>query len=466
MGNKALVRKRARRRGRRRSCRGTCRCSSRCSSSAPAMVAGATMVLKPAPETPLDAHVLAEIAARGRPARRRASTSSRPAARWASTSSPTRASTRSRFTGSTAAGRKIAALCGERLRRVTLELGGKSAAIIMDDADLAPGRARPGAAPALMNNGQACVAQTRILASRDRYDEVVEAIAEAVGSLAGRRPARPRHRDRPARRRAPARPGRGLPRLGPGGGREGRRRRRPPGRASRRAGTSSRPSSPTSTNAMRIAQEEIFGPVLSVIPYDDIDDAVKIANDSDYGLSGSVYGADVDTGHRDRRPGPHRHDRRQRLHARVRLPRSAGSRARASAASSAPKASRPTWSCSPSRSRPADAVEGANRLAHPAGVRRRLRRDLGHRRGPHQRRVPHLHLPPQRGRDRVALAGAALPAAPAGPPVHAARACASTTRSTASTSASTRPTTSRRPTSRRGGPSGTPSPPTSSHSRP
>src|SRR6185295_4387407 len=86
------------------------------------------------------------------------------------------------FTGSTAAGRRIASLCGERLRRVTLELGGKSAAIILDDADA--NEFIPGLLPAmLMNNGQACVAQTRILVSKKRYGEVSDALAGAIGSM-------------------------------------------------------------------------------------------------------------------------------------------------------------------------------------------------------------------------------------------------------------------------------------------
>src|SRR5690606_29354856 len=86
------------------------------------------------------------------------------------------------FTGSTAAGRKIAAICGEQLKRVSLELGGKSAAIVLDDADLtavAEGIKFLG----LMNSGQACVAQTRILVSRQRHDEVADALAEMIGGL-------------------------------------------------------------------------------------------------------------------------------------------------------------------------------------------------------------------------------------------------------------------------------------------
>ena len=153
---------------------------------APALLAGCAVVLKPAPETPLDSYLLAEmikeagipdgvvnIVAAGR------ETSeylvSHPGVDKVA------------FTGSTAAGRRIAAICGEQLKRCTLELGGKSAAIILDDCDL-PSAMGFLSIASLMNNGQACVAQTRILASRNRYDEVVEAVSveypEPVSSLA------------------------------------------------------------------------------------------------------------------------------------------------------------------------------------------------------------------------------------------------------------------------------------------
>src|SRR5215813_4488276 len=144
----------------------------------PALAAGATVVIKPAPETPLDAIMLGEaveqsgipagvvnIVVAGREVGERLVR--HPAV------------DKIAFTGSTAVGRRIASLCGEQLKRVTLELGGKSAAIILDDADL--GATMGGLLPAaIMNNGQACVAQTRVLAPKARYREVVEALVEVM----------------------------------------------------------------------------------------------------------------------------------------------------------------------------------------------------------------------------------------------------------------------------------------------
>ena len=160
---------------------------------------------------------------------------------------------------------------------------------------------------AIMNNGEACISLTRILAPRDRYTEVTEALVEQVRAMkvgdaldpatevgplvAERQRDRVENyiRDRPGRRG------------------QGRGRRRPP----RRASTPGWFVEPTVfvdvDNSMRIAQEEIFGPVLSVIPYDDDADAVRIANDSDYGLCGAVFTADNDRGLGCGPPGPHRH---------------------------------------------------------------------------------------------------------------------------------------------------------------
>ena len=261
---------------------------------APALLAGCTVVFKPAPETPLDAFRLAEILAEcGLPD---GVLSIVPAGREVSEALVTHPDVdKISFTGSTVAGKKIASLCGEQLKRCTLELGGKSAAILLDDVDL--DATLPMLLPnALMNNGQACIAQTRIVAPRGRYDEVVDAICQqiseawptgdpmdmgtAVGPLVASR-----QRDRVEGYIA-----KGIEegaRVAIGGG-------RPVGQDH---GWFVEPTIFAGVdNKMTIAQEEIFGPVLVVIPHDGDDDAVAIANDSDYGLCGSVFTADNDRG--------------------------------------------------------------------------------------------------------------------------------------------------------------------------
>ena len=255
---------------------------------APAMAAGCTLVIKPSPGTVLDSYILAEAALEaGVPA---------GVLNWVAADRDVGAYLVSHpgvdkvaFTGSTAAGRIIARTCGELLRPVTLELGGKSAAILLEDADIASFlQGVPMAA--MLNNGQACYNGTRILAPKGRYSEVVDALAAFADSLVVGDALDPgthvgpmasaAHRDRVE---SYIEIGKREARLVAGGGRP---------KGTNRGWFVEPTIFADVDNSARIAQEEIFGPVLSVIAYDGEDDAIRIANDSQFGLGGSVWSAD------------------------------------------------------------------------------------------------------------------------------------------------------------------------------
>jgi len=257
---------------------------------APALAAGSTVVVKPTPATSLDSYILADAALRaGLPA---------GVVNWVPAGREVGAYLVEHsgvdmiaFTGSTGAGRRIAEVCGRLIRPVTLELGGKSAAIVLEDADLGS-IGHEFFAATLANNGQTCVSSSRILAPRSRYADVVDFVADLADGATIGDPLDPttrvgplassEHRDRVEGFIARGR--KDGARVVAGGGR--------PAGLSR--GWFVEPTVFADVESRStLGQEEIFGPVLSVIPYDDEEDALRIANDTPYGLAGTIWSADA-----------------------------------------------------------------------------------------------------------------------------------------------------------------------------
>lgn len=259
---------------------------------APALAAGCPVVIKPAPEAPIGTMILAEaLESAGFP---QGVISLIPAGREMGAYLAASAQVdKVAFTGSTRAGRRVMAACAERIARVTLELGGKSAAIVADDIDLDP------LIPALVNNGillsgQICAALTRVLIHRDRQAELTARMARYMASMKVGDPFDPETQIGPLITSAQRDRVEKYIALGK---EEGARLLVGGGRPSHL--TQGWYVEPTLfadvNNKMQIAQEEIFGPVICVIPFDDLDHAVDIANDSAYGLSGAVYAKDDNT---------------------------------------------------------------------------------------------------------------------------------------------------------------------------
>jgi aldehyde dehydrogenase (NAD+) len=258
----------------------------------PALAAGCAVVLKAAPDTPWCASVVGRIIAEH--------TDIPPGIVNVVTSADhqlgAQLATDPRidmvsFTGSTATGRSVMAAAAPTLKRVFLELGGKSAFVVLDDADLAAACGFA-AFSGIVHAGQGCALTTRILLPRDRFDDGVQILADTMTALGAGDPNDPstvcgplisaRQRDRVEGYLRSALEDGGS--FACGGGRPDRDR-----------GFFVEPTLVVGIdNHATIAREEVFGPVLVALPYDGDDDAVRIANDSDYGLSGAVYGGDLE----------------------------------------------------------------------------------------------------------------------------------------------------------------------------
>lgn len=260
----------------------------------PALLAGCAVIVKPAPETSLDALFLVKLFEEvGLPPGVVTVLPGDNTVGERLVSHP--GIDKVSFTGSTAVGKAVAAACAANLTKVSLELGGKSAAIILDDAD--PATVAAGVRSAsLSNSGQICNALTRILVPAARQQEFVDALAAEIAAIAVGDPTDPQTQLGPLVNRRQQQRVLDYIRIGQDEG-----ARLVIGGTEAPAGIDRgwyvRPTLfADAQNSMRIAQEEIFGPVLTVIGYRDEREAVALSNDSGYGLAGSVWTADTDRG--------------------------------------------------------------------------------------------------------------------------------------------------------------------------
>jgi len=259
---------------------------------APALAAGCTVVLKPSEVAPFNAFVLAEaIESAGLPkgvfnlvtgtgAQAGEALVRHPGVDMIS------------FTGSTRAGKRISELASQSIKRVALELGGKSASVILDDADL-PAAVKSTVNGCYLNSGQTCTALTRMLVPQSKYDEAAKLAAEAAAGFALGNPLDEKTRLGPLSSKAQLERVKSYIKKGVDEGAELIAGGAEPPAGAPAGGYYVRPTVFGKVkNSMTIAQEEIFGPVLAIIPYKDEEDAIRIANDSPYGLAGAVWSKD------------------------------------------------------------------------------------------------------------------------------------------------------------------------------